>query len=112
MQYAPAAGGLGTILGKVVKGIGGLFKSKAAKTVATMATKAAKNPLVQTAAIVGGGELAGSLLAGGGGGGGGATGGWAPRRRRGITATELRGFHKVARLLHKEGMVVKHARRG
>ncbi len=33
------------------------------------------------------------------------------RRRRGITSRELRGFHKVARLLHSVGMVPKGTRR-
>jgi hypothetical protein len=70
--------------------------------------KTMKNPMVQTAAIIGAGEAAGALL--GGGGGGGASGGWTTRRRRGITATELRGYRKVANLIHKEGMVSKRAR--
>lgn len=117
MAYSPAAGG-GPLSGalKVVGGfVGGLFKSKAARAAAAAAKAALKNPLVQTGLIVGGGEIAGALMApgSGGGGGGGASGGWTGgRRRRGITATELRGFRKVANLLHKEGMVVKRARRG
>jgi len=107
MRFAPAAGG--GLLGKVLqfgKGLLGIGK-KAAPVVA----KVMKNPVVQTAAIIGAGEVAGALMApGGGGGGGGASGGWAPRRRRGITATELRGYRKVANLIHKEGMVSKRAR--
>jgi len=113
MRYAPAAGG-GLLSGIVkigsglVKGVTSLFKSKAAK----VAAQALKNPIVQTGLVVGAGEVAGALMAPGGAKAStGVSGGWG-RRRRGITATELRGFHKVARLLHKEGMVVKHARRG
>jgi len=103
MKYAPAAGGLlsGIVnIGKTVLGIG----KKAAPAVA----KVLKNPVVQTGAIVAGSELASGLLSGGGGSG--ASGGWSGRRRRGITATELRGYRKVANLIHKEGMVSKRAR--
>jgi len=107
MAYAPAAGGL---LSGIAKLAGKVFGSSAAKKAAALAVKAAKNPLVQTAAIVGGGELAGALLAPSKASGG-ASGSWgAPRRRRGITATELRGYRKVANLIHKEGMVSKRAR--
>jgi hypothetical protein len=104
MRYAPAAGGL---LSGIVK-----FGSKLlgiGKKAAPIVAKTMKNPMVQTAAIIGAGEAAGALL-GGGSGGSGASGGWAPRRRRGITATELRGYRKVANLIHKEGMVSKRAR--
>ena len=104
MRYAPAAGGL---LSGIVK-----FGSKLlgiGKKAAPIAAKVMKNPMVQTAAIIGAGEAAGALL-GGGGGTGGASGGWSGRRRRGITATELRGYRKVANLIHKEGMVSKRAR--
>lgn len=110
MSYAPAAGGIGTLLKGAGKLIGGLFKSKTAAAVGTMAGKAIKNPLVQTGLIVGAGEAAGALLGGGGGAGRGASGSWGTRRRRGITATELRGYRKVANLIHKEGMVSKRAR--
>lgn len=113
MRYAAAAGGpLTGILKGAGKLIGGIFKSKAARAAAAAAKAAARNPIVQTGMIVGGGELAGALMSKGGGGSGGASGSWGVRRRRGITATELRGFRKVANLLHKEGMVVKRARRG
>lgn len=44
------------------------------------------------------------------GGGGGGTGTGKRRRSRGITARELRGFRKVSRLLHSEGMVSRRAR--
>jgi len=105
MRYAPAAGGL---LSGIVK-----FGSKLlgiGKKAAPVVAKTLKNPMVQTAAIIGAGEAAGALLEGGGGGSG-ASGGWScRRRRRGITATELRGYRKVANLIHKEGMVSKRAR--
>jgi len=105
MRYAPAAGGL---LSGIVK-----FGSKLlgiGKKAAPIVAKTLKNPMVQTAAIIGAGEAAGALLEGGGGGSG-ASGGWScRRRRRGITATELRGYRKVANLIHKEGMVSKRAR--
>lgn len=114
MAGSPAAGDLFStglkIGGGLIKGIGNLFKSKAAKAAAAAAKAALKNPLVQTGLIVGGGEVAGALMAPSGRSSGGASGGWRPRRK-GITGAELRGFHKVARLLHREGMVVKHARR-
>ena len=42
---------------------------------------------------------------------GGGGGGVHRHRRRGITATELRGFHKVARLLHSVGMTPSHRRK-
>jgi hypothetical protein len=110
MRSAPAAGDLFSIIGGAAKLVGGLFKSKAAKTAAAVAKKIAANPLAQTAAIVGAGEVAGALLAPGGGGSRGVSGGWRPRRK-GITATELRGFRKVAKLLHNEGMTIKKHRR-
>jgi hypothetical protein len=105
MRYAPAAGG--GLLSGIVK-----FGSKLlgiGKKAAPIVAKTMKNPLVQTAALIGAGEAAGALLSGGGGGSG-ASGGWSGRRRRGITATELRGYRKVANLIHKEGMVSKRAR--
>jgi hypothetical protein len=107
MTGAPAAGGLiGSIVkfGAKVLGIG--------KKVAPVVGKLAKNPMVQTGAMIAAGSAASALLDGGGGSGG-ASGGWTGRRRgRGITARELRGYRKVANLLHKEGMVSKRARRG
>jgi len=111
MRYSPAAGDIfSTLIGGAGKLIGGLFKSKATKAAIAVAKKVAANPLAQTALAAGGGALAGELLAGGGGGKG-ASGGWVTRRRKGITATELRGFRKVAKLLHNEGMVIKKHRR-
>ncbi len=105
MSKAPAAGGLlsGIVnIGKSILGIG--------KKALPAVTQVIKNPAVQTGLIVGAGTAASSLLSGGGGGSG-ASGGWTgTRRRRGITATELRGYRKVANLIHKEGMVSKRAR--
>jgi hypothetical protein len=109
MRYSPAAGDIfSTLIGGAGKLIGGLFKSKATKSAIAIAKKVAVNPLAQTALAAGGGALAGELLAGGGGRG--SSGGWRVRRK-GITATELRGFRKVAKLLHNEGMTIKKHRR-
>lgn len=64
-------------------------------------------------------QIGGALATGAGfaaaskmlGGGGGASGSFGPRRKgRGITATELRGFNKVAGLLHRVGMVPRKTR--
>lgn len=107
-QYSPMAGGLvGSLLKGAGKLVGGLFKKKGVQAAVTMAGKAVKNPVVQTGLMVAGTEAAGALLSGGRG----ASGGWSgSRRSKGITARELRGFRKVSRLLHKEGMVSKLAR--
>jgi hypothetical protein len=105
MAGAPAAGGLlsGVLnFGKKLLGIG--------KKAATVMAPTLKNPLVQTGLMIGAGEAAGALLDGAVRSSGGASGGWSGRRRRGITATELRGYRKVANLIHKEGMVSKRAR--
>jgi len=110
-RYSPAAGGLFSgIVSAVGKFIGkglGIIKPAATKAAAA-AAKVAKTPAGQTAIMVGGMTAAEALMRGGGGGG--ATGGWTRRRSRGITARELRGYRKVANLLHKEGMVSKRAR--
>lgn len=109
-QYSPAAGGLfSTIIGGVGKFIGkglGLIKSGAPK-VAAAAVKAAKTPVGQAALYTGAAVGAQALMSGGG-----SSGGWSGTRRRsrGITARELRGYRKVARLLHQEGMVSRRAR--
>lgn len=111
-QYSPAAGGLfsGLIkgVGKFVgAGIKALTGSKAAKVVAT----AAKSPVGQAAIYTGAGMAASALMTPGSGKSSGASGTFGVRRRgRGITARELRGYRKVSRLLHKEGMVSKIAR--
>jgi hypothetical protein len=115
MRSSPAAGDILStglkIGGGLLKGVLKLFKGKTAQAVVKGAKYAITSPAAQAALAAGAGGLAGALMAPGGGGGG-ASGGWTRRRRKGITGAELRGFHKVARLLHKEGMVVKHARRG
>lgn len=110
-QYSPAAGGIfGTIIGAVGKFIGkglGIIKPAATKA-AQVAASAATSPAGKAAIAAAGAGAAGALLARGSGG---ASGSYAPRRRsRGITARELRGYRKVAGLLHKEGMVSKRAR--
>lgn len=115
MTYGAAAGDpfFGTLIGKGIKLIGGLFRKKSVQAVATAVGKVARSPVGQAAIYTGAGVAAGQLLApnGGGGGGGGAVGSWGRRRRaRGITARELRGYRKVANLLHKEGMVSRRAR--
>jgi hypothetical protein len=114
MRHSPAAGDIfGTLLklgGGLVKGAIGAFKGKTVQTVVKGAKYAMTSPAAQAALAAGAGGLAGALMAPGGGGGG-ASGGWRGRRRKGITATELRGFRKVAKLLHNEGMVIKKRRK-
>lgn len=110
-SYSPAAGGLfSTLIGGVGKFVGkglGIIKPAATKA-AQVAVAASKTPVGQAALLAGGAAAASALMKGGGGG---ASGSFGSRRRgRGITARELRGYHKVARLLHKEGMVSRHAR--
>jgi hypothetical protein len=111
MMYGAAAGDpwLSGLLKGAGKLIGGLFKKKGVQAVAGAVGKVAKSPVGQAAIYTGAGMAASSLL--GGGGGRGAAGGWgAPRRAKGITARELRGYRKVANLLHREGMVSRRAR--
>lgn len=109
-RYSPAAGGLFSFLAPVAKFIGkglGVIKPAVTKA-AQVAATAAKSPVGQAALYAGAGAATSALLSGGGSG---ASGGWAPRRRsKGITARELRGYRKVARLLHQEGMVSRRAR--
>lgn len=107
-QYnnSPAAGGfLTAAIGAVGKFIGkglGIIKPAAAKVV-----QAAKTPVGQAVIYTGAAGAASALMRGGGG----ASGSYGYRRRgRGITARELRGYRKVARLLHQEGMVSRKAR--
>ena len=120
MKGSPAAGDLLTtgtkIIGGVGKFFGNLFRSKAGKAAAAAAKKLASSKVGQTALGVGSALAINQILDSApsmpGQPGGGAGGGWTGRRRaKGITARELRGFRKVARLLHKEGMVIKHHRR-
>lgn len=112
LQYSPQAGGL---LGTIIKGAGKLFKAIKGSKAAAVAGKVARSPVGQAAIYTGAGMAAGKLMDPGTAAqaaltGPGASGGWRPRRSRGITARELRGYRKVARLLHKEGMVSKRAR--
>jgi hypothetical protein len=114
MTYSAAAGGLFTsVLGAAGKLVGKLFQSKATRAAIAAARKLAANPLAQTAVAAGAGAALGEAISSPGGKGRGASGGWTGRRRKGITATELRGFRKVSSLLHKEGMRIKKpGRRG
>lgn len=109
-RYSPAAGGIFSFLAPVAKFIGkglGIIKPAATKA-AQVAVAAAQSPAGKAAITAGAAGAAGALLARGGGGGGYAAG--YRRRGRGITARELRGYRKVARLLHQEGMVSRRAR--
>jgi len=108
MSSSPAAGGLLTgLLGGAAKAVGNIFQSKGTKALIAAGKSVLSKPVIQTGLLVGGAELASGLLRGGGG----SSGSWSGRRRgRGITATELRGFRKVANLIHKEGMVSSRAR--
>lgn len=111
-SYSPAAGGLlSGAIGAIGKFIGkglGIIKPAAAKAAAAAAA-AARTPTGKAAIAAGAGTAAAALFARGGSGG--ASGSWGVRRRsRGITARELRGYRKVARLLHSEGMVSRRAR--
>lgn len=118
-RYSPMAGGPFSFIGKALKGvvgfvkggIGALTKSKTAQVVAQALPKTARD-VAQIAGPLAAGAALGALTSGGGGGGG-ASGSFGYRRRgKGITARELRGFRKVANLLHKEGMVARRAHRG
>jgi len=110
MSYGAAAGDpwLGALLKGAGKLVGGLFKKKGVQAAVTAVGKAARSPVGQAAIYTGAGMAASSLLEGGGGRG--ASGGWTGRRAKGITARELRGYRKVANLLHREGMVSRRAR--
>lgn len=110
--YAAGGGlfsGAAKLIGKLAKKVFPSLTKTATQVVTTAAPIAKKvAPYVIPGAVVAGAEL---LTGGGKSGGAGASGGWGyTRRRRGITATELRGYRKVANLLHKEGMVSKRAR--
>lgn len=109
-RYSPAAGNIFGTIWKGIKGaVGGIFGSKTKQVLTQTVLPAAKKaaPYVLPPLAVAGAEL----MSGSGGSSGGASGGWSGRRRgRGITARELRGYRKVARLLHQEGMVSRRAR--
>lgn len=97
-KYQPAAGGLLSFipkaLGAVVNTITGVNIIKPKAAAAPLQAPAMKAPAGVTSSAV-------RALIGGGG---------TTRRAKGITGRELRGFRKVARLLHKEGMVSKKSR--
>lgn len=98
----PILGAIAGLVPKVAK-IGGKLLGIGKKVVANPAAK----DLAKVAAGGAGYAAAAKLM----GSGGGASGSWAPRRKgRGITATELRGFNKVAGLLHRVGMVPRKTR--
>ena len=110
MRYGAAAGDpwLGSLLKAGGKLIGGLFKKKVPAAIAKVATSPAGRAVA--GGVAGGlGWAAGEAILGGGGGRG-ASGSFGPRRAKGITARELRGYRKVANLLHREGMVSRRAR--
>lgn len=119
-RYSPAAGGFlsgaAKFIGKIGKGVLGLFKkSKTAQVLTQQVLPTVKKNLPMIAPAVLGAAVAETFGGGGGGSeGAGASGGWTGgrRRSRGITARELRGYRKVANLLHKEGMVSRRAHRG
>lgn len=112
MTYGASAGDpfLGTILSGI-KGVVGLFKKKAPQLAkaAGSALKSSAGKQIAGGVAAGAGWAAGERLLGGGGGRG-ASGGFGVRRAKGITARELRGYRKVANLLHREGMVSRRAR--
>jgi hypothetical protein len=97
-KYSPAAGGLFSFipkaLGAVVNAVTGvnLIKPKATAAVATQAQQQMPAQPAAVKALLGGGSFG------------------VKRRAKGITGKELRGFRKVANLLHKEGMVSKKSR--
>lgn len=100
----PLIGALAKLLPKVVK-VGGKLLGVGKKVAATPGVK----DLAKVAAGGAGYAAAAKLMQGGGGGG--ASGSFGFRRKsRGITATELRGFNKVAGLLHRVGMVPRKTR--
>jgi len=98
----PILGAIAGLLPKVIK-VGGKLLGIGKKAAAVPAVRAAG-----AAVATGAGYAAASKLLGGGGG---ASGSFGYRRKaRGITATELRGFNKVAGLLHRVGMVPRKTR--
>lgn len=92
--FSKVVGGAKKLLGKgksLVSGASGLISGKSG---------AGMEQIAQMLGLTPGGKAPG--------GGGGGTG--VRRRSRGITARELRGYRKVANLLHKEGMVSRRGR--
>lgn len=112
-RYSPAAGGLGSLLkGAVnlvagVAGVGQVFK-KGQKAPPNVFSPTQQQQMSGGWTAAAQGLVQGAVKAARGAKGGGGTG--VVRRGRGITARELRGYRKVANLIHKEGMVSKRAR--
>lgn len=96
----PILAGLAAIapkaLGFLGKTVGKIFGSKAGKVAAGAIAGGAGWNI--GGKLVGGGKQAAPVMFG------------ARRKGRGITATELRGFNKVASLLHRVGMVPRKTR--
>jgi len=111
MRYAPAAGDLFGIIKGAAGFVGKLLQSKATRAAVEAAKKLAQNPVAVAAGAGAVTAIGVDLLSGAPKRSGGASGSWSGRRRKGITATELRGFRKVAKLLHNEGMTIKKHRR-
>jgi hypothetical protein len=99
-NYAPAAGGILGDLWDIGKGIFGKKKTKAPSIIPGFSAPGFPIAAPYTSPQTG----AKRLMNGGGGGG--------IRRGKGISARELKGFRKVSRLLHREGMVPKRTRKG
>jgi len=98
-RYAPAAGGL---LSFIPKALGGLVNAVTGMNIIKPKVAPPAAAISPMKASVGTSSAVRALLNGGGGG--------TTRRAKGISGRELRGYRKVARLLHKEGMVSKKAR--
>jgi hypothetical protein len=96
-RRSPAAGGIFSFVPKLLKGGLNLLTGGVLGGTSMPAYQAPALNLTQTQAVR-------SLTAN--------TRTYSGHRRKGTTGKELSGFHKVSRLLHKEGMVSKKARRG
>jgi len=103
-NYAPAAGGILGDIWNIGKGLFGKKKAAPAAPAPT-ATNWSGIGFGQGIGISGYDPITGAkrLTASGGG---------SYRRGKGISARELKGFRKVSRLLHREGMVPKKTRKG
>lgn len=96
-KNAPAAGGLFSFIPKLLGGaVNAITGMNIIKPKSTAPATAPSVPMASTSA-------AAKALMGGGSFG-------VKRRSKGISGRELRGFRKVAKLLHKEGMVSKKSR--
>ncbi len=104
----PFLGGLGRLIAKGAKKLGGAIKGvvRGRKPAVIEGAGGVLKKIPKGVAIGAGGAAVGGLagvLAGAGGG----AGAFPRRRGRGITSRELRGFRKVTNLLRKVGMVPK-----